>query len=80
MALYRFGAALVGGVALGLANPSLGCLAHRYHVAKFSTFGIFIISGKKIVWFVSFFNFFYGLITRKKVIVLVTPTSQVLYF
>ncbi|XP_071732992.1 probable sodium/metabolite cotransporter BASS4, chloroplastic isoform X2 [Rutidosis leptorrhynchoides] len=37
--------ALIGGVALGLANPSLGCLAHRYHVSKFSTFGIFIISG-----------------------------------
>ncbi|KAI7730030.1 hypothetical protein M8C21_019981 [Ambrosia artemisiifolia] len=30
---------------LGLANPSLGCLAHSYHVSKVSTFGIFIISG-----------------------------------
>ncbi|KAL8218329.1 hypothetical protein R6Q57_021702 [Mikania cordata] len=37
--------ALVGGVALGLANPSLGCFAHRYHVSKFSAFGIFFISG-----------------------------------
>ncbi|KAH7536951.1 probable sodium/metabolite cotransporter BASS4, chloroplastic [Ziziphus jujuba] len=37
--------ALVGGVALGLANPSLGCLADRYSLSKFSTFGIFIISG-----------------------------------
>nr|GLL40139.1 probable sodium/metabolite cotransporter BASS4, chloroplastic [Ipomoea trifida] len=37
--------ALVCGVALGLANPSLGCLADRYHLSKFSTFGIFIISG-----------------------------------
>ncbi|KAK1416569.1 hypothetical protein QVD17_32360 [Tagetes erecta] len=37
--------ALIGGVALGLANPALGCLAHRYHVSKFSPFGIFIISG-----------------------------------
>ncbi|KAK2973937.1 hypothetical protein RJ640_001405 [Escallonia rubra] len=38
-------AALVGGVALGLANPSLGCFADKYHISKFSTFGIFIISG-----------------------------------
>ncbi|XP_076926729.1 putative sodium/metabolite cotransporter BASS4, chloroplastic [Bidens hawaiensis] len=37
--------ALIGGVALGLANPSLGCLAHTYHVSKVSAFGIFIISG-----------------------------------
>ncbi|KAF8397905.1 hypothetical protein HHK36_016830 [Tetracentron sinense] len=37
--------ALITGVALGLANPSLGCLADRYSVSKFSTFGIFIISG-----------------------------------
>ncbi|XP_059462010.1 probable sodium/metabolite cotransporter BASS4, chloroplastic [Corylus avellana] len=37
--------ALVSGVALGLANPSLGCLADRYSLSKFSTFGIFIISG-----------------------------------
>ncbi|XP_030526711.1 probable sodium/metabolite cotransporter BASS4, chloroplastic [Rhodamnia argentea] len=37
--------ALIGGVALGLANPSLGCLADRYYLSKFSTFGIFIISG-----------------------------------
>ena len=37
--------ALIGGVTLGLANPSLGCLAHNFHVSKFSTSGIFIISG-----------------------------------
>ncbi|XP_048428619.1 probable sodium/metabolite cotransporter BASS4, chloroplastic isoform X3 [Pyrus x bretschneideri] len=37
--------ALVGGVALGIANPSLGCLADTYSLSKFSTFGIFIISG-----------------------------------
>ena len=38
-------AALVGGVALGFANPTLGCLADSYSLSKFSTFGIFIISG-----------------------------------
>ncbi|KAK6138031.1 hypothetical protein DH2020_028227 [Rehmannia glutinosa] len=37
--------ALVSGVLLGLANPSLGCLADTYYISKFSTFGIFIISG-----------------------------------
>lgn len=37
--------ALVGGVAVGLANPTLGCLADKYSLSKFSTFGIFIISG-----------------------------------
>ncbi|KAL7252692.1 hypothetical protein ACSBR1_007289 [Camellia fascicularis] len=37
--------ALVGGVLLGLVNPSLGCLADRYYMSKFSTVGIFIISG-----------------------------------
>ncbi|XP_068662801.1 probable sodium/metabolite cotransporter BASS4, chloroplastic isoform X3 [Aristolochia californica] len=37
--------ALISGVALGLANPSLGCVAHRYGFSKFSTFGIFFISG-----------------------------------
>ncbi|XP_027774270.1 probable sodium/metabolite cotransporter BASS4, chloroplastic isoform X2 [Solanum pennellii] len=37
--------ALIGGVALGLANPTLGCLADRYYLSKISTFGIFIISG-----------------------------------
>ncbi|KAI3923547.1 hypothetical protein MKW92_028709 [Papaver armeniacum] len=26
-------------------NPTLGCLAHQYSVSKFSTFGIFLISG-----------------------------------
>ncbi|XP_057980147.1 probable sodium/metabolite cotransporter BASS4, chloroplastic [Malania oleifera] len=37
--------ALVSGVALGLANPNLGCLADRFYLSKFSTFGIFLISG-----------------------------------
>ncbi|XP_044462291.1 probable sodium/metabolite cotransporter BASS4, chloroplastic [Mangifera indica] len=37
--------ALVGGVTLGFANPSLGCLADKYHVSKVSPFVIFIISG-----------------------------------
>ncbi|XP_009612447.1 probable sodium/metabolite cotransporter BASS4, chloroplastic [Nicotiana tomentosiformis] len=37
--------ALIGGVALGLVNPTLGCLADRYYLSKISTFGIFIISG-----------------------------------
>lgn len=37
--------ALVGGVAVGLANPTLGCLADKYSLSEFSTFGIFIISG-----------------------------------
>ncbi|KAL7148131.1 hypothetical protein ABFS83_06G156700 [Erythranthe nasuta] len=37
--------ALVSGVVLGLANPSLGCLADTYYLSKFSTFGIFVISG-----------------------------------
>ncbi|KAJ0657560.1 putative sodium bile acid cotransporter, sodium/solute symporter superfamily [Helianthus annuus] len=40
--------ALVGGVALGLANPVPGCIAHRYQLSKVSAFGIFIISGKKL--------------------------------
>ncbi|KAM7267751.1 hypothetical protein ACFE04_009917 [Oxalis oulophora] len=37
--------ALVAGVLLGLANPTLGCIADKYYMSKFSTFGIFIISG-----------------------------------
>ncbi|CAN4084913.1 unnamed protein product [Withania somnifera] len=37
--------ALIGGVALGVANPTLGCLADRYYLSKISTFGIFLISG-----------------------------------
>ncbi|XP_059285451.1 probable sodium/metabolite cotransporter BASS4, chloroplastic isoform X2 [Lycium ferocissimum] len=37
--------ALIGGVALGFANPALGCLADRYYLSKISTFGIFIVSG-----------------------------------
>ena len=38
-------AALVTSVAAGIANPSLGCLADKYYLSKFSTFGIFVISG-----------------------------------
>ncbi|KAH9769008.1 putative sodium/metabolite cotransporter BASS4 [Citrus sinensis] len=37
--------ALIGGVAFGFANPSLGCLADKYQLSKFSTFAIFIVSG-----------------------------------
>lgn len=48
--------ALLGGVAVGLANPSLGCLADRYYLSKFSTFGIFIISGLSLALFICFLN------------------------
>ncbi|XP_073144051.1 probable sodium/metabolite cotransporter BASS4, chloroplastic isoform X2 [Henckelia pumila] len=37
--------ALVSGVVLGFANPSLGCLADTYYLSKVSTFGIYLISG-----------------------------------
>ncbi|KFK34868.1 hypothetical protein AALP_AA5G203900 [Arabis alpina] len=37
--------ALVSGVGLGFANPTLGCLADKYSLSKISTCGIFIISG-----------------------------------
>ncbi|XP_057536582.1 probable sodium/metabolite cotransporter BASS4, chloroplastic [Amaranthus tricolor] len=37
--------ALIGGVFLGLAYPSLGCFVDRYYLSKVSTFCIFIISG-----------------------------------
>lgn len=37
--------ALVAGVILGLLNPTLGCLAHKCSLSKYSTFGIFLISG-----------------------------------
>uniref|UniRef100_A0A804Q3C9 Sodium/metabolite cotransporter BASS4 chloroplastic n=1 Tax=Zea mays TaxID=4577 RepID=A0A804Q3C9_MAIZE len=37
--------ALVSGVIFGLLDPTLGCLAHKYSLSKFSTFGIFIMSG-----------------------------------
>jgi sodium/bile acid cotransporter 7 len=44
--LYGFiFAALIGGVVSGLANPTLGCLADKYYLSKFSTFAIFITSG-----------------------------------
>ncbi|KAF0934227.1 hypothetical protein E2562_023591 [Oryza meyeriana var. granulata] len=37
--------ALITAVALGLLDPTLGCLAHKYSLSKYSTFGIFLISG-----------------------------------
>lgn len=37
--------ALIGGVVSGLANPTVGCLADKYYMSKFSTFAIFITSG-----------------------------------
>ncbi|KAM0940366.1 putative sodium bile acid cotransporter, sodium/solute symporter superfamily [Dioscorea sansibarensis] len=37
--------ALVGGIAVGLADPTLGCLAHKFSLSRVSTFGIFFISG-----------------------------------
>ncbi|KAJ6986410.1 sodium/metabolite cotransporter BASS4 [Populus alba x Populus x berolinensis] len=37
--------ALIGGVVSGLANPTVGCLADKYYLSKFSTFAIFITSG-----------------------------------
>jgi len=40
--------ALVSGVGLGFANPTLGCLADKYSFTKISTCGIFIISGDSI--------------------------------
>lgn len=43
--MYLYYAALVSGVALGVVNPALGCLADKYYLSKVSTFGIFVISG-----------------------------------
>lgn len=37
--------ALVSGITLGLVNPTPGCLAHKYSLSRFSTCGIFFISG-----------------------------------
>ncbi|XP_024991305.1 probable sodium/metabolite cotransporter BASS4, chloroplastic [Cynara cardunculus var. scolymus] len=37
--------ALIGAIVLGMANPTPGCIAHRYNVSTFSVFGMFIISG-----------------------------------
>ncbi|XP_040940210.1 probable sodium/metabolite cotransporter BASS4, chloroplastic isoform X2 [Gossypium hirsutum] len=37
--------ALTSGVAFGLVNPTLGCLADKCNLSKFSTFGIFVVSG-----------------------------------
>ncbi|KAG7947577.1 hypothetical protein I3843_14G102000 [Carya illinoinensis] len=40
--------ALISGVVLGFSNPTLGCLAHKYSLSKYSTCGIFFISGLKL--------------------------------
>ncbi|XP_029118357.1 probable sodium/metabolite cotransporter BASS4, chloroplastic isoform X3 [Elaeis guineensis] len=37
--------ALVSGITIGLVNPTPGCLAHKYSWSRFSTCGIFFISG-----------------------------------
>lgn len=37
--------ALVGGIILALLDPTLGCIAHKYSLSKYSSFGIFVISG-----------------------------------
>lgn len=37
--------ALIAGIIFGLLDPTLGCLAHKYSLSKYSTFGIFVISG-----------------------------------
>ncbi|GJN21208.1 hypothetical protein PR202_gb08668 [Eleusine coracana subsp. coracana] len=43
--VYLVVKALVGGVILALLDPTLGCIAHGYSLAKYSSFGIFVISG-----------------------------------
>ncbi|KAF8020335.1 hypothetical protein BT93_G0900 [Corymbia citriodora subsp. variegata] len=40
--------ALISGVALGLADPTLGCIAHKHSLTQFATSGIFFISGLKL--------------------------------
>ncbi|PKI53679.1 hypothetical protein CRG98_025920 [Punica granatum] len=40
--------ALISGVTFGLVNPTPGCIASRYPLTKFATFGIFFISGLAI--------------------------------
>lgn len=42
-------AALLSGVALGFADPTLGCLAHKHSLTQFATLGIFFISGETLV-------------------------------
>lgn len=37
--------ALITGVTIGLANPVPGCLAQKYSLSNWSTFGIFLVSG-----------------------------------
>jgi hypothetical protein len=39
-------AALITGVTIGLVNPVPGCLAQKYSLSNWSTFGIFLVSGK----------------------------------
>ncbi|KAI5006045.1 hypothetical protein ZWY2020_033288 [Hordeum vulgare] len=41
--------ALIGGMTLGLLDPTLGCLAHKYSLSKYSTFGIFVISAWQLL-------------------------------
>ncbi|KAH9615991.1 hypothetical protein KSS87_009405, partial [Heliosperma pusillum] len=76
--------ALVGGVALGLANPGLGCLADQYSLSKVSTFCIFIISGLTLrsqeigaaadAWPVGLF----GLILQQLALARQSPRMQIL--
>ncbi|KAL3752334.1 hypothetical protein ACJRO7_013051 [Eucalyptus globulus] len=40
--------ALLSGVALGLADPTLGCIANKHSLTQFATSGIFFISGLKL--------------------------------
>ncbi|XP_056165244.1 probable sodium/metabolite cotransporter BASS4, chloroplastic [Syzygium oleosum] len=40
--------ALLSGVALGFADPTRGCLAHKHSLTQFATLGIFFISGLKL--------------------------------
>ncbi|XP_050213949.1 probable sodium/metabolite cotransporter BASS4, chloroplastic isoform X2 [Mercurialis annua] len=40
--------ALVSAVALGMANPSAGCYAHKYSLSKYTTFLTFFVSGLKL--------------------------------
>lgn len=37
--------ALITGVTIGLVNPVPGCLAQKYSLSNWSTFGIFLVSG-----------------------------------
>lgn len=56
--LYLLSVALVCGVAFGVADPTLGCLAHKYSLSRVSTFGIFFISGNFSNVYLYFFSSF----------------------